>query len=78
MSEIVVNNLKTPIAWERLSDAQRALIEELIITMTKEPNCSPYRAINTALDFMWPSRKQRDVNLYDILKALSIYNERKS
>jgi hypothetical protein len=63
-------------AWAQLTPLQQELLQELIITMGKETNCSPYRAINTALDFMWPTRNQRDVCMSNLLQALKVFNSR--
>ena len=64
------------IAWNNLTPLQQDVLQELIITMGKETNCSPYRAINTALDFHWSTRNQKEVCLGNILNALKSFNSK--
>lgn len=80
MREIVIPVLNPEVgkAWEKLSRSQQEVIEETIIAMTKEPNCSPYRAMNTALDYAWPTRNQREINMKDILRALKRFNKHRA
>lgn len=77
MRETTISVSRTEVhnAWERLSETQMRVIEETIVAMTKEPNCSPYRAINAALDFFWITRNQRNIDMGDILRALKRFNE---
>lgn len=80
MREIVIPVLNPEVAeaWDKLSEVQRELLEEVIIAMTKEPNCSPYRAMNTALDYTWPTRNQREINMKDILRCLKRFNRNRA
>jgi hypothetical protein len=69
---------ETKEAWSKLSVLQQDVIQQLIISMVREPNCSPFRAINTALAFMWPNWNPKTVSLGVILKALRVFNSRNS
>ena len=64
-------------ALGKMSPLQRELMSELIFAMSSDQTASPFRIINQALDFYWPSPRHSNPDKSTIVSALKNFNKHK-